>query len=78
MHLLYISHLGPFFLPMLGTLQSAGDCSEFASQFKAFEMVWEMLLGSMPQVHILNMSMYMYMCIHTYTVYTCIHTVHYI
>jgi hypothetical protein len=34
---------------MLGTAQFAGSRSEFASQFKAFEMLWEMLLGSMPQ-----------------------------
>ncbi len=71
-YVLYISHLGPFFLPMLGTSQSAGDCSEFASQFKAFEILWEMLLGSMPQVHILNMYMYIYIYIYIYiyTIYT--------
>jgi hypothetical protein len=34
---------------LLGTAQFAGARSEFDTQFKAFEMVWEMLLGSMPQ-----------------------------
>jgi hypothetical protein len=34
---------------MLGIAQFAGSRSEFDSHFKAFEMVWEMLLGSMPQ-----------------------------
>ena len=34
---------------MLGTAQFAGARSELDSQFKAFEMLWEMLLGSMPQ-----------------------------
>jgi hypothetical protein len=33
---------------MLGTAQFAGARSEFASEFRAFEMLWEMLLGSMP------------------------------
>ena len=33
---------------MLGTAQFAGERAEFSSHFKAFEMLWEMLLGSMP------------------------------
>jgi hypothetical protein len=33
---------------MLGTAQFAGERAEFASNFKAFETLWEMLLGSMP------------------------------
>ena len=60
--------------------QFAGERAEFASNFQAFEMLWEMLLGSMPAVIYIHTYIHMYVCmyvvgsvgciyIHTYTIY---------